>query len=115
MHEMSIAMSIVEIVNGELESLGITKNVEKIIFRAGILSAIVPQSLQFNFDILKSQSERMKNATLEIIQVPLTIRCTECGDVSKPEIPAFVCPRCGKPVEILEGHGMKVESVVVEE
>ena len=113
MHELSLAENIIEIVNEQLESGGVTQMVERVFVKAGSLNAIIPESLSFNFDVLKAGSEFLKYAVLDIETIPVRIRCNNCRRDGILEEPVFICLECGLPVEILSGQELRVDSIIV--
>jgi hydrogenase nickel incorporation protein HypA/HybF len=50
-HELSIAISLVDAVCDELPRLGNRVNVRRVLVRIGPLSGVVPDALQFAFDV----------------------------------------------------------------
>ena len=64
MHELSIAMSLVESICDELPRLGDVR-VRSIHLRIGALSGVAPEALQFAFDVASGDS-RIAGAQLEI-------------------------------------------------
>ena len=112
MHELSIAQNIIIIVEEELKKHGNKGTVKKVLFKSGRMNAIIPDSLKFGFDILKKEKEVVKNAEIEIEEIPLKVKCTRCGTESVIDEPAFFCPKCFSPdVEIIAGKEMWVESI----
>jgi hydrogenase nickel incorporation protein HypA/HybF len=81
MHEMSIALSLIELASDELERLqGV--NVRALHLQVGKLSAVVPDALRFSFD-LASQGTPFEHARLEIEEAPgyeLQLRAIEVDD-----------------------------------
>ena len=115
MHELSIATSILDIVRGELEKTGTDARVERIVFLAGAIHAVIPDALTFHFDVVKKDYPQTKRALLEIRRIPVVTRCPSCGRVDHPEEPSFVCDECKSPVLVEEGEELRVESIDVED
>ena len=112
MHEMSIAQSILDIVQEEMARHQVDQ-LASINIAVGKLSAIVPSSLSFCWQVLTDQSD-MAGVTLNIREVPLTYMCTECGqNFTSPEM-VFTCPHCDADTPMLTaGRDMTIESIEV--
>ncbi len=115
MHELSIASSIIDIVNKQLVQSEVNTAVENVTFVAGKMHAIIPDSLTFHFDVLKRDYELLKDAELIVENLDVIVKCPECGFELKLEEPIFVCQKCASPVEIISGSEMRVDSIEVAE
>lgn len=115
MHELSIATSILDIVEEQLVKSDVNSPVEKIHFIAGKMHAIIPDSLTFHFDVVKKDRRLMKDALLVIKEVNVKIRCPSCQREERLSEPVFICQECGGPVAVIEGQEMRVESIDVSE
>jgi len=101
MHEMSIAASLLSLVEEELKK----RRLEKLLavrIRHGALANVVPDALSFAFEAL-TQGSPFEGARLELEEEPVVLRCS-CGASFSPEHKRELlfapCPACG---EIL-GH-----------
>jgi hydrogenase nickel incorporation protein HypA/HybF len=113
MHEISIAQSIIEIVEAEARAANST-NVQTIKIRLGEFTTIVPEALEFAFEIARSET-LAENARLEIEIVPMVVRCVTCGPVADPvRCVCLICPQCGLPLEIISGEELQVEYIEIE-
>ncbi len=116
MHEMSIAESIITIVADEMKAHSCTKLI-KVQVRYGALSQVVADSLQFCFEAIIKDSP-YAGAILELEEVPLLLRCAECGETfTPPHEDVFVpCPICsthlGHSVE--QGKELYVQHIEAE-
>lgn len=111
---MTIAQNILNIISAELQSEIPAKPVTRVHFKSGKMNAIIPESLSFCFNVLKVEYPFLKNAELVIEEMPLTIRCHDCGELAELEEPLFICPHChGFALEIVSGKEMFVESVEI--
>ena len=78
-----------------------------ICLRVGAVSGVVPEALDFAFDVLKRET-LAKSASLRIERVPSEFKCPECGaTVHLTEI-EFDCRECGG-LMILQGGGGELE------
>lgn len=110
MHELSIAQSILEIVQQSLppESAPAVKCVR---MKVGEMAGVVVDSLEFCFTALISGTP-MEGATLEIEFVPVMAKCKACGNGFRVEDYAFVCPSCHSyDVQLLSGRELQVVEV----
>jgi len=116
MHELTIAQNIIRIVHDELEKIPGTKIVECVRFRAGRLNAIIPESLKFNFDILKKDYPMLDQANLEVAETPVIIRCRQCQAEAAITEPLFLCAACGSvDLQMISGQEMFVDSIEVKQ
>ncbi len=93
MHELSIALNLIELATEEVQKVG-AYQVEKLRIRVGALSGVVPDALRFAFDIA-AQHTLLENAELIIEEVPVRIFCTTCGiERELPPAPILRCPVC---------------------
>lgn len=116
MHEMGIALQIVEIATASLPvELGAAR-VAKVNLKVGKLAAVVPESLRFCFNVAVKDTP-LEDAVLAIEEVPVVARCKDCGAQWTISEPVFVCKTCRSgSLEILSGRELDIESIeVVEE
>jgi len=116
MHEMGIALRIVEIATASLPlDLGAAR-VTKVNLRVGKLAAVVPESLRFCFSVAVKDSP-LEGAILAIEEIPVVARCKDCDARWTINEPVFVCKKCQSgSLEILSGRELDIESIeVVEE
>jgi len=112
MHELSIAMSIVDIAEEEVKKNNATKVIE-IELEIGKLSGIEPYALDFAWDqaILKTVLE---NAERKTLYVEARAKCLDCGH--EFEIDNFYdeCPECRSFMkELKSGKELRVKSLTV--
>lgn len=109
MHEASIALSILDIVQSKCQEEGCS-SVDSIRVRIGKAAGILPDSLIFAFDSAKDNTVA-KNATLAIETVPVGGTCHDCKKEFTVEDVQYVfsCPLCGsKSFEITSGREMEI-------
>ncbi len=111
MHELSIAVSLIEMASEEAERLGV--RVEALHVRLGPLSGVVSGALQFSFE-LAAAGTSIEGARLEIEDVPVVVFCPTCDDERLlPGIQSFLCPECGTPTPDVV-HGRELELATME-
>lgn len=113
MHEMGIAMQVMEIA---LDSIPLNfqgKEVERINLKVGRLSAIVPESLRFCFDIVVRDTP-LAGSKLNIEEIPVKARCRDCHFEWTIDDPVFTCTRCQSgAVDIIAGRELDIESIEI--
>jgi len=110
MHEYSVTKSLVDLCNQEAEKNKI-KRVRLIKIKLGKFTGFSSESINFYFDYLKGNT-RCKNAKLEFFEIPIKIRCKDCGYEDTIEEPIFICPKCSKmDIEVITGREFYVESI----
>jgi hydrogenase nickel incorporation protein HypA/HybF len=93
MHELSIAMSLIEAACEEVARLGDVR-VEALHLRLGALSGVVRESLEFSFD-LAAAGTAIEGARLQIEEIPVTVLCPQCCEERQlPSLQHFRCPVC---------------------
>ena len=115
MHELYIAQSILKSVQKSLPPEVNAADVAQVRVECGQLDAVVPETLVFLFDAIKSESQ-MPNATLMVEQIPVACICRECSQEFDLEMPVFICPSCQSgDVELLRGRGIRLTGITVNE
>lgn len=108
MHEVSIALNLLEIVSDQCRKNGYNV-IESINVRIGKASGIMPDALAFAFDAVK-QDYPARNASLMIDIVPLTGQCHDCKNYFTSESDFVLhCPECqGTSFTITAGREMDI-------
>ncbi|HXX63210.1 MAG TPA: hydrogenase maturation nickel metallochaperone HypA [Bacteroidota bacterium] len=110
MHELSIAQSIIEIVNEHVPT-GDGASVKTVRLTVGEMAGVVVDSLEFCFGAI-TQGTPLGGARLEITSVPLRARCATCGKESKIEPTLFVCPHCeGSELTLTGGRELQINEI----
>ena len=113
MHEMGIALQIIEIATASIPPDMPNARVEKVHVKVGKLTAVVPESLHFCFEIAARET-LLADASLQIEEVPILARCSDCRFEWTVEAPVFACPRCeGSSIELLSGRELDIDSIEV--
>ena len=96
MHELSIAMSIIDGACEEASRHG-SDRVASVHLRLGQLSGVVKDALLFSYD-LAAAGTALEGSRLEIEDVVPAIYCDECKEERElASIQNFSCPVCGNP------------------
>jgi hydrogenase nickel insertion protein HypA len=79
--------------------------------RCGVRHAVDPQSLAQAFALVADGTEAA-GAAVEVVTVPATVTCRDCGTAGESTDQLAVCPRCGGAnVEVSGGDELVLESV----
>ena len=112
MHELQIAQNIITIINEELEKNNRTEKVRDVVFVAGRMRAIIPETLTFSFDVQKKEHRQLSDANLTIREVDIIIQCRDCGTQHSIDEPTFHCKKClSTNIEIKSGNELYVDCV----
>ncbi len=114
MHEMSLAMKIVEIAVRQATAVGAGR-ITGIELAVGALAGVQPDSLTFCFEAAAMQT-LAAGAHLTIRRVDGCGRCSP-SDRSWPAATYFArCPTCGASLEgIAEGQDLRIEAITIDE
>lgn len=113
MHEMSLAESVLQIIE-DTARVQPFKCVRSVVLEIGVLSAVEPEAMIFCFDAV-TRGSIAEGARLEIVEVPGTGWCMECGKNVKLSERYGLCPECGDArVEITSGNELRVRDMEVE-
>jgi len=114
MHELSIAMGIVEAAADEAQSRGV--QVRAVHLRLGALSGVVKDALLFSYEVA-CQDTPLAGSQLIVEDVPVTIFCPRCKELRVlASLQLFACPECGAPtMDIRQGKELEVFALEVEE
>lgn len=115
MHELSIAVSLVEIADQAAANAGLSR-VTAVHLRLGLLSGVVADALLFGYDIA-TQGTRLEGSRLHIEDVPVVVFCSSCrASRPLPDIQRFRCPACGDlGVVMMSGKEIELASIEGEE
>jgi hydrogenase nickel incorporation protein HypA/HybF len=95
MHELSLISNLFEILEEKAREKN-ARSITRVKLQVGLLSGAVPDLLKSAFDIYKKDT-LASEAEMEIVEVPLLVRCLECGaDTSGDDI-IIRCGSCGSP------------------
>ena len=113
MHEMGIALQIIEIAAASIPKSDVPVQVETVNLKVGKLAAIVPESLRFCFEIAAKESP-LSGAALHIEEVPIQARCKDCEAQWNIDKPVFKCQVCDSgSLDIISGRELNIESIEI--
>jgi hydrogenase nickel incorporation protein HypA/HybF len=112
MHELSIAMSIVDLAVEEARERAVT--VDAVHMDLGPLSGVVADALRFSWEIA-CQDTPLEGARLVIREIPVEIHCAACNSDRKLDSMQWLCCQvCGTPaLEVIHGKELAVTALEV--
>jgi len=115
MHELSIAMSIVELAEEEAAQRGGAR-VDAIHLKLGALAGVVKKALLSSYE-LASEGTPLAGSRLVIEDVPVVVYCPSCTAERRSDaLQWFRCPDCKGPVsEVLQGRELQVVALELQE
>jgi len=113
MHEMSLAESMLQIIEDAARQQGFTR-VRTVWLEIGQLACVEQESLRFSFEQVTNGSVA-DHARLEIIEIKGHGWCDQCGrDVPLPAL-HDPCPDCGNyQIKVTDGDQLRVKELEVE-
>ncbi len=113
MHEMSIAMNIVDIAveNANKEKAA---KINKIELEIGTLAGVVSEALEFCFQAA-CKGTIAEKARLEIVKTPAIAVCEACGHSFEADQIVSECPECKSIVSnVSGGRELKIKSINID-
>ena len=113
MHEMSLAESVLQIVQDAARGQGFSR-VKTVRLEIGQLAGVEPEAMRFCFDVVTRET-LADQARLEIVATPGEGWCMMCGRAVPLAARFDACPECGShQVEATGGLEMRVSELEVE-
>ena len=111
MHELSIAMSLLELAEEESERRGGVR-VEAIHLKIGALSGVVKEALLSAYELAAEHTE-FAECRVIVEDVPVVVHCLECrANRGVRSIQCFCCAECGAPArDIVQGRELQVSAL----
>jgi hydrogenase nickel incorporation protein HypA/HybF len=109
MHELGIAMDVVDVVTERARGA----RVKRIVLEIGALTAVLPDALLFCFD-LATEGTPIAGAALEILQIPAKARCRACSAEFELTRPFGRCICGSTDLDFLTGDEFRVFEMEVE-
>lgn len=115
MHELSIAVGIVDAVIAEAEARGLA-HVTSVRVRLGPLSGVDRDALLFSFP-LACDGTMLQGAELLIEDIPVIVHCGSCGaEEAAASFQQLTCPRCGSATtRLVSGNELELRAFEAEE
>ncbi|MFZ3341651.1 MAG: hydrogenase maturation nickel metallochaperone HypA [Terriglobales bacterium] len=114
MHELSIAMSIVELAEEEVERRGV--QVIAVHLKLGALSGVVKEALLSCYE-MACENTALQGSRLVIEEIPVVVFCPLCqAQRQLSSVQLFCCSECNTPCsEIVQGKELEVTALEIEE
>lgn len=114
MHELAVADNIITAVLKEMGDRRLA-SVAAIAVRVGALTDIVPESLEFGFEVL-IRDTALASTRLKIERVPVKGHCRACLKPFEVHEFIFVCPECQSvDIEVTQGTELDIAYLEVED
>jgi hydrogenase nickel incorporation protein HypA/HybF len=112
MHELSIAMSIVDMAQEEAERRDV--KIDAVHLELGPLSGVVAEALLFSYEVACAGT-RLESSRLVIKQVPIEVYCPACKTQRVlSSMQWFCCPECGTPTsDVIHGRELVITALEV--
>jgi len=115
MHELALMTSLVNRVCEIAENEN-AKRITNIHVKRGELSGVIPESLNFCFDVCVADTIA-EDANLCIHDVAAKWRCDSCGKIitKVEDLSVPICPECGNyKLTLTEGREFQLDSIEIE-
>ncbi len=114
MHELSIALSILEMADEEAQRHG-GGRIRGIHLRLGPLAGVVKEALLSAYELARD-AESFSDAPLVIEEMPIVARCPTCrADRPVVAVDQLCCVECGTPAaDIVSGRELEVVALEIE-
>lgn len=110
MHEFGIIENIFK----TIEKIALENRLQiisKVVLKIGKLRQLIPEFLRFAFQTV-AKNTFAENAELIIEEIPITIKCKKCQNITQLEEVFFLCPKClMNDVEIISGKELILETI----
>lgn len=113
MHELSLAIDIVDIVENHARNAG-AHDVCSVIVDVGELSGVVPDALELALMSAK-ENTMLQNARIQLSIISAMAKCRNCNATFKTSTVFDPCPFCNSfNPEIIDGNKLEVRSITIE-
>jgi len=114
MHELSIALSMIEMASAEAERRGGAR-VQALHLKLGTLSGVVKDALLFSYEVACNGTP-LEGSQLLIEDVPVVIYCSQCeAEQQLDSIQRFCCPVCGTlSSDVVKGRELEFVAMEIE-
>ena len=113
MHEMSLCLSMLEIIESSAREQRFDK-VKTVVLELGSLGCVEPEVLRYTFDIA-AKNTLAEGAILDIMEVPVRAWCHHCDQVVELGKDYGGCPLCGgNELRLETGQELRIKELEVE-
>lgn len=115
MHELGIVSGVLDVVRSTVRHEGAVRALT-VRLRIGDMAQVVPESLDFAWDVLRDEDPTTATCALEVEEVHPRSRCLACGAVFDHDCHHFRCPACGSgDTTLLAGRELDIVSIDIED
>jgi hydrogenase nickel incorporation protein HypA/HybF len=113
MHELSIAMSILEMAEEEAERHG--GRVAAVHIKLGALSGVVKDALLSSYEVV-CEDTALTGSKLVVEEVPIVVFCAQCESPRAPSSAQWLCgPECGTLASaVVRGKELEVVALAIQ-
>ena len=113
MHELSVAMGIVDVAAEEAARRG--GRVVAVHLKLGPLAGVIPAALRSAFELAREQEPALAAAELVVEEIPVAAYCPVCDAERTVPFPELRCPTCGEPTpDVVRGRELEVVALELE-
>lgn len=112
MHEMALAISIVDVAVSEARKAAAVK-INEIELDVGKLAGVVIDALEFSFEAACKDTEA-EGAHLNISEIEALAKCLDCGSVVKVESIMEQCDCGSYKLDLFQGQDLKVRAINID-
>jgi len=113
MHEMALCESVLQVLESEARKQGFER-IRTVWLEIGELANVEISAMAFSFDVV-SRNSLADGSALEIIRVPGTAWCMQCGKTVSIQQRFDACPECGSyQLQVTAGEEMRIKELEVE-
>lgn len=114
MHELSIALSMIEMASEEAARRG-GVSVNAVHLKLGPLSGVVKEALVFSYEVA-CEGTPLEGSQLIIEDVPVVVYCPTCQMETSPvSLQQFCCQVCDTPTpQVLQGKELEVVALEIQ-
>lgn len=114
MHELGVVSGIIDVVLGTAREAEASR-VVAVSLRVGDLCEIVPESMDFAWEVLREEDELTRDAELRVERVAPRSACVQCGAEFDHDRFHCRCPVCGSGQTLtVRGRELDIVSIEIE-
>lgn len=107
MHEIGLCEAVLAVVRDVADD----RPISRVRLRVGRMQAVVPDVFEYCWRMV-AKDTGAEEAQLELLDVPVRVRCQACGEENDMDTSTFACAGCGSPsVTVVAGASLDVEEV----
>ncbi|MCA9400215.1 MAG: hydrogenase maturation nickel metallochaperone HypA [Candidatus Omnitrophica bacterium] len=112
MHEGNFTEQIVEAILQQIEAEAKGRAPKKVKVSVGEVFHLVPDAVQMHYAMI-TENSLLKGAELELVEVPVVVKCLECGETNPVEDHhLLMCPQCdSQDVQTVAGNSIVVDGI----